>query len=122
MKRALFLLVFMFIGVHGARANGGTFATSAVKATGHLVPQRKTRIPSESELLRVQLDNESAIVNVRYDLFNRGRADRVIYGFPIDSVPMFFNRKEEISEYGLAIVTKIFSANCSELHSSWAPR
>jgi hypothetical protein len=99
MKRHVLPLIFMLVAAHEVKPNGGTFATSAVKATGHLVPQRKTRIALESELLHVDLNNESAVVNVEYALFNRGRADRVTYGFPLDSVPMPFPEKEGISEY-----------------------
>ena len=69
-----------------AAGNGGTFTTSTVEATGHLVPQRKSRIALESERLQVRLFYETADVAVEYHLANRGGADSVTYGFPIDSL------------------------------------
>ncbi len=67
-----------------AAGNGGTFTTSSVEATGHLVPQKKSRIALESEVLHVQLGGERAFVYVNYQLTNRGGADAVTYGFPVD--------------------------------------
>ena len=69
-----------------ASGNGGTFATSTVEATGHLVPQRKSRIGLESERLQVRLFGETADVAVEYHLANRGGGDSMTYGFPIDSL------------------------------------
>ena len=69
-----------------ATGNGGTFVNTSVGATGHLVPQRKTPIALESELLEVLLGGETADVNVQYQIANRGGADHVTYGFPIDSL------------------------------------
>ena len=69
-----------------AAGNGGTFASTTVGATGHLVPQRKSRISIESERLDVFLFGEKAQVNVNYQLLNRGGADNVTYGFPVDSL------------------------------------
>ena len=69
-----------------AAGNGGTFVSTSVGATGHLVPQRKTHIALESELLEVLLGGETADVTVQYQIANQGGADHVTYGFPIDSL------------------------------------
>ncbi len=69
-----------------ASGNGGTFVNTSVGATGHLVPQRKSRIVLESEHLAVSLDGETADVDVQYQIANRGGAESVTYGFPIDTL------------------------------------
>ena len=69
-----------------AAGNGGTFANTTVGATGHLVPVRKSRIALESERLEVRLFGETANVAVEYQLANRGGAESVTYGFPIDAI------------------------------------
>jgi hypothetical protein len=90
MKARLLALPALLLGfalfTPRAAGNGGTFVTSTVRATGHLVPQRKTRIKLESERLIIQFRGEYAVVNVEYRLANSGGADKVTYGFPIDSL------------------------------------
>lgn len=82
-------------------ANGGTFATASVEGTGQLVPQKKTRIQLESELLKVELSEELALVEVEYRLMNRGGADTVTFGFPIDSLGHQADAKKGVSDYSI---------------------
>lgn len=67
-----------------ARANGGVFTTSSVNSTGNLEFQRKPKIDLENEVLHVALDGGWAEVEVIYTLQNRGGAETLTYGFPID--------------------------------------
>ena len=96
---ALALAVALPLGTPRAVGNGGTFATSAVGATGHLVPQRKSRIALESERLHVQLFSENANVTVEYRLANRGGAEGVTYGFPIDSLAGGYRPDAGVTNY-----------------------
>ena len=82
------------------RANGGTFATSVVEGTGHLVPERKSRIALEREVLRVGLDRDMATVDVEYSLRNRGGADTVTYGFPVDALSPLNER--DLAHYSIS--------------------
>jgi len=86
MKTALLALTAgAFCAPHAALANGGTFATSSVYSTGNLVPVRKQKIELENETLHVVLEGDWASVEVIYSIRNRGGADAVTYGFPIDT-------------------------------------
>jgi hypothetical protein len=66
-------------------ANGRTFATSSVNATGNLQYLRKPNIELVSEVLEVKVDGDLVDVDVLYTLQNRGGAETVTYGFPIDA-------------------------------------
>jgi len=99
MKLWMLMLIAVAVCVREARANGGTFATSSVEGTGHLVPQKKSRIALEREILKVELREESAGVHVEYLLSNRGGADTVAYGFPIDSIKGTVRESKGISGY-----------------------
>jgi hypothetical protein len=80
----LLLAAFLLSAQDTAWANGGTFATSSVFATGNLLPERKQKIELVDELLEVSFDGDWATVSVTYTLQNRGGADSMTYGFPVD--------------------------------------
>ena len=88
-KFAFLILALMRLATGIALANGGTFATSSVNATGNLVPKRKAGIVLRDELLQVKLESDWAEVEVLYTLQNRGAADTMTYGFPIDAASVY---------------------------------
>ncbi len=84
-RRVIFLVTFLLSCVPSlARANGGTFETSAIGRSGNLVPMQKRLITLEKETLNVYLDGDQAGVHVTYLLKNNGPDDSVTFGFPID--------------------------------------
>lgn len=85
--RAITLLAgfFCLASTRQGIANGGTFDTSTIRATGNLEPVRKNKIVLESERIKTRLDGDFATVEVRYVLKNQGGADQVTYGFPVDT-------------------------------------
>lgn len=78
------LVLLLCLRSHNAKANGGVFTTSSVNSTGNLQFQKKPKIDLENEVLHVELDGDWAQVEVIYTLQNRGGADKLTYGFPID--------------------------------------
>lgn len=87
--------------VGSVRANGGTFDTSTVMATGNLEPVQKNKIVLESEVLDVRIDGEFSNVTVTYQLRNRGNSDEVTYAFPVDMPSSAFPGKEADLEFSI---------------------
>lgn len=64
--------------------NGGVFSLSAVHRTGNLEPLRKESISLEKEALNIRVEEDDVLVEVLYELRNRGGNDTVTFGFPVD--------------------------------------
>jgi hypothetical protein len=67
-----------------AFANGGVFSASVVQRTGNLVPITAKFISLDQEKLAIRIEEGDAIVDVNYELINRGPATEVAFGFPVD--------------------------------------
>src|SRR3712207_3649121 len=80
----ILLLAISLAVVHEVSGNGGTFSISAVQRTGDLVPEKKSAITLEREELHIRIEADDAFVRVSYELLNRGPADDVAFGFPVD--------------------------------------
>jgi hypothetical protein len=65
-------------------ANGSPINMSEIYATGNIEMVKKENISLEEETLSVVIDGDYADVNVEYKFKNRGNADTVTYGFPIE--------------------------------------
>ena len=83
-KQHLLALAMSFAVAHELSANGGTFSISAVQRAGDLVPEKKSAITLEREELHIRIEGDDAVVQVTYSLLNRGPADDVAFGFPVD--------------------------------------
>ncbi len=101
MRGVVVILAIMRLSSGLGMANGGTFATSTVNSTGNLQYLRKPRIDLQDEFLQVRVDGDWADVDVRYTLLNRGKADKVTYGFPIDTASGYVphNLEESIENF-----------------------
>lgn len=64
--------------------NGGVFSLSAVHRTGNLEPLRKESISLEKEALNIRVEEDDVLVEVSYELRNRGGNETVTFGFPVD--------------------------------------
>lgn len=66
-------------------ANGGSFSTSIVQRSGGLVPVTKESIFLEREERDIEIEADDEVrVRVSYEMVNRGPADTVTFGFPVD--------------------------------------
>jgi hypothetical protein len=65
-------------------ANGSPINMSEIYATGNIQMMKKQNISLDEEMVSVVIDGDYANVKVEYQFKNRGNADTVAYGFPID--------------------------------------
>jgi hypothetical protein len=65
-------------------ANGSPINMSEIYGTGNIQMMKKQNISLDEETISVVIDGDYANVKVEYQFKNRGNADTVAYGFPID--------------------------------------
>ncbi|HVP50162.1 MAG TPA: hypothetical protein VMT56_02965 [Candidatus Bathyarchaeia archaeon] len=88
MMTALLVLAVIFAPTM-ANPNGSPINTGEIRRTGNIQMIQKKDIGLEDERLSVRIAGDFAFVQVIYRLRNSGPADKVTYGFPVESDPAF---------------------------------
>lgn len=88
MKKALLVFALIFTPTM-ANPNGSPINTGEIRRTGNIQMIQKKEIRLEEERLSVRITGDYAFVQVIYRLRNSGPADKVTYGFPVESDPAF---------------------------------
>lgn len=88
MMKALLVLAVIFAPTM-ANPNGSPINTGEIRRTGNIQMIQKKDIRLEEERLSVRIAGDYAFVQVIYRLRNSGPADKVTYGFPVESDPAF---------------------------------
>ncbi|MGB8957714.1 MAG: hypothetical protein WCC00_01755 [Candidatus Aminicenantales bacterium] len=88
MKKTLLFLGLIFMPTL-ANPNGSPINTGEIRRTGNIQMIQKKDIRLEEERLSVRIAGDYAFVQVIYRLRNSGPADKVTYGFPVESDPAF---------------------------------
>jgi len=68
-----------------ANPNGSPINTGEIRRTGNIQMIQKKEIILEEERLSVRIAGDYAFVQVMYRLRNSGPADKITYGFPVES-------------------------------------
>lgn len=83
-KKGLFILA-LIVAPSLVSPNGSPINTGEIRRTGNIQMVQKKAISLEEEKLSVRILGDYAQVEVVYRLRNTGPADRVEYGFPVES-------------------------------------
>ncbi len=95
MKTAIpLILLLLAAAVVKSLANGGPVDGSGIYSTAGIKLINKSDISLTDEDLKITIDDNYCIINVRYKLKNSGPAELVKFGFPVD-----FNRSEVYHDY-----------------------
>lgn len=86
MIKVLLVLAVIFAPTM-ANPNGSPINTGEIRRTGNIQMIQKKEIRLEEERLSVRIAGDYAFVQVIYRLKNSGPADKVAYGFPVESDP-----------------------------------
>ena len=84
MKKILLVLVLLLTPTM-ANPNGSPINTGEIRRTGNIQMIQKKDSRLEDERLSVRIVGDYAFVQVIYRLRNSGPADKVTYGFPVES-------------------------------------
>ena len=109
MKKTLLVLAIILAPLMG-NPNGSPINTGEIRKTGNIQLIQKKDIRLEEERLSVRITGDYAFVQVIYRLKNAGPADKVTYGFPVESDPAFDSdykpiEKSTLTDFRLSDVT-----------------
>jgi len=88
MKKILLVFAMILAPLMG-NPNGSPINTGEIRRTGNIQMIHKKDIRLEEERLSVRIAGDYAFVQVMYRLKNSGPADKVTFGFPVESDPAF---------------------------------
>lgn len=94
-KKYLFLLLILLtLSPPLLHANGEPVDGSNIWGTGNLQALQKKDIDLNEELIKIELDGDFANVEVDYLFINKGKSEKITYGFPVDinTQSVYFNR------------------------------
>jgi len=100
--KSRFLILAAIIVPTMANPNGSPINTGEIRKTGNIQMVQKKDIRLEEERLSVRITGDDAFVQVNYRLKNQGPADKVTYGFPVESDPAFDGDFQPIEQSTLA--------------------